>query len=42
MEIQNISIDDAEPLFRGRMGLVFGPGITVEGDFVWGIVTIGH
>ncbi len=33
MGVQTITIDEAEPLFRGRMGLIFGPGITAEGDF---------
>ena len=33
MTVQKINIDDAEMLFRGRMGLIFGPGITVQGDF---------
>jgi hypothetical protein len=27
-----ITLDDAETLFRGRMGLIYGPGITYEGS----------
>ena len=33
MSEQKISIDDAETLLRGRMGLIFGPGITLTGEF---------
>jgi hypothetical protein len=28
-----LTLDDAETLFRGRMGLIYGPGITSQGTF---------
>jgi hypothetical protein len=29
----SLTLDDAEALFRGRMGLIYGPGITCEPSF---------
>ncbi len=30
---QNITLDDAESLFRNRLGLIFGPGIAFDGNY---------
>lgn len=34
-----ITVDEAEMLFGGRMGLIFGPGITLDGNFYQELTT---